>query len=200
MSEVATTLTAITTRIRVILPRLLLLPTNKLCYAAINPYLPTYHLLILISSNPLAYALDSVIITYEQLEALRRLADRTYPHEACALLAGSIEVDVDRSSSTYRVRQVIEVDNVDRSSVSFSIGEDDLLRAYDLMSSNGLELVGIFHTHPFSNAYPSGKDLKYMQINPVPWIILGGEGDMRAFITDEGKGVKELRLLLVSAG
>lgn len=138
--------------------------------------------------------LDSIVITYEQLEVLKGLASKAYPHEACAILAGSIEVG--GSSHTYRVRQIIEVENADRSSISFSIRDEDLINAYDLMSSNGLELVCVFHTHPSSNAYPSGKDLKYMQINPVPWMILAGDGEIRAFMYDEGKGVKELRLFV----
>lgn len=137
--------------------------------------------------------LDSVVIEFKQLEVLKGLAEKVYPYEACALLAGSVEVD--GSSNTYRVRLVIEVDNADMSSVSFSIRDEDLINAYEVMSSSDLELVGIFHTHPFSNAYPSGKDLKYMQINPVPWIILAGD-EIRAFIIDEGKGVKELRLFI----
>lgn len=137
--------------------------------------------------------LDSVVIEFKQLEVLRGLAEKAYPYEACALLAGSVEVD--GSSNTYRVRLVIEVDNADMSSMSFSIRDEDLINAYEIMSSSNLELVGIFHTHPFSNAYPSGKDIKYMQINPVPWIILAGD-EIRAFIMDEGKGVKELRLLI----
>lgn len=137
--------------------------------------------------------LDSMIITFKQLEMLKGLAEKAYPYEACALLAGSVEVC--GSSNTYRVEQVIEVDNADRSSISFSMRDEDLIKAYDIMSSNNLELVGIFHTHPFSNAYPSGKDLRYMQINPVPWIILAGD-EIRAFIVDEGKGVKELRLFI----
>lgn len=137
--------------------------------------------------------LDSMIITFKQLEMLKGLAEKAYPSEACALLAGSVEVY--GSSNTYVVKQVIEVDNADRSSISFSMSDEDLIKAYDIMSSNGLELVGIFHTHPFSSAYPSGKDLRYMQINPVPWIILAGD-EIRAFMVDEGKGVKELRLLI----
>ncbi|MEM3916415.1 MAG: M67 family metallopeptidase [Candidatus Nitrosocaldus sp.] len=137
--------------------------------------------------------MDSVVITFKQLEMLKGLAEKAYPYEACALLAGSVEVC--GSSNTYRVEQVIEVDNADRSSMSFSIRDEDLINAYETITSNGLELVGIFHTHPFSNAYPSGKDLRYMQINPVPWIILAGD-EIRAFMVDEGKGVKELRLFI----
>ncbi len=135
---------------------------------------------------------DRIVITHRWLEALRKIAEKAYPNEGCALLAGSIEAD--GSSYTYRIMKIIEVENSDRSSISFSIRDEDLINAYEMISRSNMELVGIFHTHPFSNAYPSGKDLRYMQINPVPWIILGEDGEMRAFIIDEGKGVKELRL------
>ena len=48
-----------------------------------------------------------------------------------------------------------------------------------------LEVVGIFHSHPNSDAVPSNTDKKFMQNNPVPWIIFSGvNNDLKAYLLD----------------
>ena len=48
-----------------------------------------------------------------------------------------------------------------------------------------LELVGVFHSHPNSDATPSDTDKKFMQNNPVPWIIFSGvTNDLIAYMLD----------------
>jgi len=37
-----------------------------------------------------------------------------------------------------------------------------------------MEVISIFHSHPNSDAYPSSTDKKFMQSNPVVWIIYSG--------------------------
>jgi Predicted metal-dependent protease of the PAD1/JAB1 superfamily len=37
-----------------------------------------------------------------------------------------------------------------------------------------MDVIGIFHSHPNSDAYPSNTDKKFMQSNPVVWIIYSG--------------------------
>lgn len=126
---------------------------------------------------------EKIIISDEQLLKLRDVARDAYPFESCALLAGSFT-----STCECMIKLVIPLNNADRSSISFSIKPDDLIKAYELISAKGLELVGIFHSHPYSNAYPSSKDVRYMEINPVPWVILSGiDDDIRAFILTEGE-------------
>ena len=34
-----------------------------------------------------------------------------------------------------------------------------------------MEIIGIFHSHPNSEAYPSNTDKKFMLSNPVVWMI-----------------------------
>ena len=46
-------------------------------------------------------------------------------------------------------------------------------------------MVGIFHSHPNSDAIPSNTDKKFMQNNPVPWIIFSGvSNDLKAYLLD----------------
>ena len=60
------------------------------------------------------------------------------PLEACGLLAGTNE----------RVQKVIPVQNQARSAVRFVMDPYEQLRAFDWIDSQGLDLLGIFHSHP----------------------------------------------------
>ena len=56
---------------------------------------------------------------------------------------------------------------------------------YQIAEKNQLEIVGIFHSHPNSDATPSNTDKKFMQNNPVPWIIFSGvNNDLKAYLLD----------------
>jgi len=37
-----------------------------------------------------------------------------------------------------------------------------------------MEVIGIFHSHPNSDAFPSSTDKKFMRSNPVAWVIYSG--------------------------
>ena len=48
-----------------------------------------------------------------------------------------------------------------------------------------LELVGVFHSHPNSDTTPSDTDKKFMQNNPMPWIIFSCvTNDLTAYLLD----------------
>ncbi len=60
------------------------------------------------------------------------------PLEACGLLAGN----------DGRVENVILVRNQSQSPVRFVMDPYEQLRAFEWIDSNGLDLLGIFHSHP----------------------------------------------------
>jgi proteasome lid subunit RPN8/RPN11 len=68
---------------------------------------------------------------------------------------------------------------------------------YEYANSINLDVVGVFHSHPYSKAYPSSKDLRYMSINQVPWLILSLlDGEVKAFIY-YNEEVKELDMVII---
>ena len=71
------------------------------------------------------------------------------PLEACGLLAGSAGV----------VEAVLPVRNAAASPVRFRMDPIEQLRALDWIESQGLELVGIFHSHPAGPDTPSATDV-----------------------------------------
>jgi proteasome lid subunit RPN8/RPN11 len=95
---------------------------------------------------------------------LTKFAKDALPLESCALLLGKEKYPADI------VHDVVLLRNNDQSRNSFSIDPSDLFSAYQLASRLGLGIVGIFHSHP-SLPQPSQKDKKFMELNPIVWLI-----------------------------
>lgn len=75
--------------------------------------------------------------------------DQQVPLEACGLLAGRMD----------RVEKVIPVRNQAQSPERFVMDPHEQLRAFDWIDSNGLELLGIFHSHPTGPETVSATDI-----------------------------------------
>jgi proteasome lid subunit RPN8/RPN11 len=72
------------------------------------------------------------------------------PNEACGLLGGTGE----------RVEKVYPARNKEQSPVRYEIEPHDLLRIFREIDDADLELMGIFHSHVFTQAYPSQTDVR----------------------------------------
>ncbi len=67
--------------------------------------------------------------------------------------------------------------------MNFTISNEELIKAYTEAERGKLDVSGIFHSHPSSVAYPSFTDKRYMEINPVPWIIFSNlSNEFKAYI------------------
>lgn len=131
-------------------------------------------------------AYDSISISSALRNLLLRHAESRRPRESCAILLGR------SSGRTATVSEIHRVENADGSPVSFSVSGEDLIRVYGTAEERGLEVVGIFHSHPFTAAHPSATDLKFMLVNPVVWVIAGRSGDTRAFVPEGAGGAREI--------
>lgn len=110
---------------------------------------------------------QQIILDAAQLKELEKLALSSLPNESCAFLLGAADGE---GGSKVVVKEVLPMANADRSQVSFTISPEDTLRAYQLAEGRGLHVVGIFHSHP-SVPSPSGTDARFMEVNPVVWVI-----------------------------
>lgn len=138
----------------------------------------------------------TITLRISQLLTLDQTANRSNPHESCALLLGK------RGENVYDVEEVIPVSNKYSSEVSFAMDENELLKIYKYSELSNTSVVGIFHSHP-SKPFPSDTDKTFMEINPVPWIIKSTITDeMRCFIFSDvlkGKidGIEEIKMIVV---
>ena len=88
-------------------------------------------------------------------------AERTYPNECCGALLGYAAADRRVVNQAIAMENSWQGEQGDR----YQIRPEDLLSADKTARSQGLELVGIFHSHPDCDAYFSETDLK----NSCPW-------------------------------
>ena len=130
---------------------------------------------------------ERIVLPHYVRTVLEGHAERAMPNESCALLFGR---------GDEAVSDVFLTGNADESPVSFSISGEETLRGYEAARRAGLEVVGIFHSHPSSKAYPSQTDRRFMEINPVVWTIYSGtDRDFRAYVLSEWRDIKEIQVV-----
>ena len=121
----------------------------------------------------------AITFSRNQVEVLKKHSKQNLPNESCAILFGSI-ID-----GIVTIKEIFLADNIDKSPVNFTISNEELITAYSQAEEMALEVIGIFHSHPGSVAYPSSTDKKYMEINPIPWVIFSDVHDeFKAYIYD----------------
>ena len=74
----------------------------------------------------------------EHMQTMQRHVADEAPLEACGLLAGKQD----------SVGAVLKVRNAEQSPVRFRMDAQEQYNAFEWMDANGLELLGIFHSHP----------------------------------------------------
>ena len=120
-----------------------------------------------------------IVLTQKEKDELITHAIGQQPSEACAMLLGKKDGDI------LTVKEVFLTQNIDNSQTNFTISPEELMKGYQLAEKMQLELVGVFHSHPNSDAIPSSTDKKFMENNPVPWIIFSGvNNNLKAYLLD----------------
>lgn len=132
--------------------------------------------------------ISSISLNNSQKQILLNHAQKLDPNESCAILYGSIH------DYKVTVEDIFLTKNIAESPVSFRISNQELMAAYKRAEKNSTEIVAIFHSHPSSEAIPSATDLKFMEINPVVWVIYSGltEG-FKAYTSD--KDASEIQII-----
>ena len=121
----------------------------------------------------------NIVLTKDQTDILKQHSEKNSPNEACAILFGKTEDD------NVIIKEVFLTKNIEDSPVNFTISPEELIFAYSKAERENLDVSAIFHSHPGSVAYPSTTDKKFMEINPVPWVIFSNIHDeFKAYIYD----------------
>ena len=119
--------------------------------------------------------LQEIILKQAEKKILSQYSENQKPNESCAILFGK----------NNQVLDVFLTENIDESPVNFTISNKQLIEGYKMAEDKKMDVIGIFHSHPNSDAFPSNTDKKFMQSNPVVWIIYSGiNKNFRAFILE----------------
>ncbi len=111
-----------------------------------------------------------------------------YPHEACGILAGKEN----------HVSRIYKMTNAEKSSVSYLLDSKEHFEAIRDMRENNLSMVGIFHSHTASAAYPSPTDVRLAFYEDAVYVIasLAGEKpEVKAFAI-RGEEIGEVDLIV----
>lgn len=100
-------------------------------------------------------------ITNSIMNHLLSHAREGYPNEVCGLMAGKDGT----------VSRIFRTTNIDKSSISYMMEPSEQFRAFKEMRAEGLELLGIYHSHPTSQAYPSQTDVRLAFYPDVAYLI-----------------------------
>ena len=120
-------------------------------------------------------------------EMQRHVAEQA-PLEACGLLAG-------RDNSAKRL---FRVHNAARSRVKFRMDPQEQYNAFMQIEEDGLELVGVYHSHPAGPETVSPTDIAESAYNVVHliWSCMEGTWNARGFWIN-GNSVSEVNLDVV---
>jgi proteasome lid subunit RPN8/RPN11 len=88
-------------------------------------------------------------------------AESTYPNECCGAMIGAI----DGSEKVVSVAVPLVNAFAGEKGARYELRQEDLLKADSEARQRGLDLIGIFHSHPDCDAYFSKTDLE----NSCPW-------------------------------
>ena len=123
--------------------------------------------------------MQKIILSKLQKKILLDHTCKEEPNEACAILYGN------KIEEENTVKEIWLTKNDTPSPIEFTLSAEQTWEMDQKRKELNLEIIGIFHSHPKGEAYPSNTDKKFMENNPYVWIIYSGiNKNFRAFILE----------------
>lgn len=132
----------------------------------------------------------TLVLDPRHVSAIRRHGEADYPAEACGLIGGSVEGHhkvavqlvplVNRRTDSARNRYLIDPE-------SFRRGEERLER-------DGLDVIGVYHSHPDHPPVPSAFDREHawpMLSYVIVGVARGRAADMKSWVLADDRGTFE---------
>jgi [CysO sulfur-carrier protein]-S-L-cysteine hydrolase len=132
--------------------------------------------------------MPQLLIKVSHWQAMQAHVEACMPLEACGLLAGHGEV----------VERVMPIRNEAESPTRFRMDPAEQIRAFNELDGQGLDLVGIFHSHPAevtesaSLSQPSATDVAEAAypVVQIVWSRTNGAWRARGFWIQDGSVVE----------
>lgn len=93
-------------------------------------------------------------LSQSHFDAMVATCIRALPDEGCGLILGQTAGD------TSTVTEVVASENIAHSAKVYEIEPKVLLTTFRRADDEGLEVLGVFHSHTHSEAYPSPTDIR----------------------------------------
>lgn len=125
-------------------------------------------------------------------DAMTAAAESGYPLEVCGLLIGTVD------ATGWRIDQCRQVANLneDRAADRFQLDPAAYQRIDRELRGSGLEIIGVFHSHPDCPAKPSPTDLDHAWeglLYPIVSVHAGKTAGLRCWaLNDDGTRFREV--------
>ncbi len=106
-----------------------------------------------------------LILKKELFDQIVSQSRKEFPNEACGILAGK----------DGKVEKVYAMNNTEASPSTFFMDPKGQLKVMKEIRSLGLEMIGIYHSHVASQAYPSSHDVELAFYPEVSYAIISLE-------------------------
>lgn len=103
-----------------------------------------------------------LILKKEFLEGIFNHSKREFPNECCGILAGK----------DGRVAKIYETTNIDKSPSTYFMEPKEQLEVMKEIRNQGWEMIGIYHSHVASPAYPSAHDVELAFYPEASYVII----------------------------
>ncbi len=124
-------------------------------------------------------------LSQAQAEAIMAHAEAEFPNECCGLLAGR----------NGRVERIYQGTNVDHSPYTYLMDPREQLEAFKAMEAAEVDLIGIYHSHTHTPAFPSKTDVAKAYYPDALYVIVSLEDrnspTLRAFRIVDGQIAEE---------
>lgn len=124
---------------------------------------------------------QALVINDGDLRAIVAQALAEQPLECCGILAGE---------TNGRVTRVFPTGNAAASAKEFVIDPEEQFAAFDAARADGLQIIGVYHSHPETPARPSEHDIRMAYADNWAYLIVslaGDEVEARAFRIIDGR-------------
>ncbi len=112
----------------------------------------------------------AILIRSQIRQAILANALICHPEESCGLLAGPASDDV---------RMAYPLTNILHSPTNYTIDPEEHFRSLRHAERSGWDLVGVFHSHPQTGAYPSPTDIRLAADQEWLYLLVGMEHNAR---------------------
>lgn len=93
-----------------------------------------------------------IYIEKKEYEKIIEQAKKEFPNECCGFLAGN------KKEQNLFIKTAYAMTNIDASSEHFSMDPKEQFKAVKSIRENNMELVGNYHSHPYTPSRPSEED------------------------------------------
>ncbi|MBU1702551.1 MAG: M67 family metallopeptidase [Candidatus Eisenbacteria bacterium] len=94
----------------------------------------------------------------EQIETIQRRGRRAYPMECCGFLLGIFDGNVRRVHATWEAENIQKGEAAGR---RYTISPESLFHCDQKARREGMEILGVYHSHPDHPAEPSEFDAQH---------------------------------------